>query len=152
MTENSVIFNRYEPADRAGCIDVFSSNIPEFFLDSEREEYAAFLDDLPGPYLTLRLSSSIVGCGGYALGEREGVADLCWGMIHSAHHGRGFGTLLTQARLDLAMQDPRVQRVALKTTQKTEGFYVRFGFKTEVMVRDGYGTGLHRCDMIRDVR
>ena len=133
------------------CLAVFSSNVPEFFLESERGEFAAFLSDLPGPYLTLRSSSSIVGCGGYALRKEDGVADLCWGMIDSALHGRGLGRLLTQARLDLALQDPRIRRVALSTSQKTVGFYERLGFRVESMERDGFGPGLHRCAMICDL-
>lgn len=140
------------PEDVAGCLATFSSNVPEYFLESERPEFEAFLSDLPGPYLTLRWSSSVVGCGGYALRAGQGVADLCWGMVDSRYHGRGLGTLLMQARLDLALKDPDVHRVALSTSHKTVGFYERFGFRTALVERDGYGPGLHRCDMILAAR
>lgn len=146
--QNEVVFSSFKGEDRMACLAVFSSNVPEFFLDSERAEFEAFLTELPGPYLTLRSSSSIVGCGGYAFGDREGVADLCWGMIDARYHGRGLGTLLTRARLDLALQDPEVRRVALSTSHKTVGFYERFGFRTLSTEPDGFGPGLHRCNMM----
>ena len=77
-------FRDYALADREGCLDVFDSNIPEFFSESEREEFVEFLQRLPGRYgVVVDSNARIVGCGGIAASraDPDGV-DLTWGMVH----------------------------------------------------------------------
>lgn len=138
----------YAPADRSACLAVFETNVPAFFLDPEREEFEAFLDDLPGPYLVLEDGRGrIVGCGGWAVEPGTETADLCWGMIRRDLQGAGLGRRLTEARLQEIREDGMVREVALKTSHLTAGFYERLGFVTEEVVEDGFGTGLDRCAM-----
>jgi ribosomal protein S18 acetylase RimI-like enzyme len=138
----------YTAADRGACLAVFDSNVPDHFVPPEREAFAAFLDDLPGPYLVVEdQTGAIVGCGGYAIVPETRTADLCWGMVTRGLHGTGLGRLLTDARLERIRADPRVREVALNTSQHTRGFYERRGFATERVVPDGFAPGLDRCDM-----
>lgn len=138
----------YTPQDRGPCLAVFDSNVPEYFRDFERESFAAFLDDLPGPYLVIEDDDgAIVGCGGYAVVPETRAADLCWGMVRRSLHGTGLGRLLTDARLDRIRRDPAAEAVALNTSQHTRGFYERRGFVTEKVTPDGFAPGLDRCDM-----
>lgn len=138
-------------ADFDACLAVFDSNVPDYFRDSERGEFEAFLRDLPGPYLVIEMASDVVGCGGYALRPDVGVADLCWGMIHRSLHGRGLGTVLAIRRLQLALKDEEVRAVELNTSQRTVGFYETLGFELLSVHRDGYSAGLDRCDMRLEV-
>jgi GNAT superfamily N-acetyltransferase len=138
----------YVPTDRAACLAVFQSNVPKFFVPSEREEFSAFLDALPGPYFVLESDTrDILGCGGYALAPGSSTADLCWGMISRALHGRGLGRLLLSERIARMSADPSVAAVALNTSQFTRRFYEQAGFITERFTPDGYAPGLDRCDM-----
>lgn len=138
----------YAPADLERCLRIFDSNVPAFFTPAERADFEAFLRALPGPYLVLEgEDGEIAGCGGYAVVPEEGRADLCWGMIRQDLHGTGLGRVLTEARLARARSDPAVRVVALDTSQHTRGFYERFGFRTVSVTPNGYGPGLHRCDM-----
>jgi ribosomal protein S18 acetylase RimI-like enzyme len=138
----------YTAADRPACLAVFDSNVPHFFVPPEREEFAAFLDDLPGPYLVVEDETGvIVGCGGYAVTPGTAVADLCWGMVDRARHGTGLGRVLLDARMERVRHDPAVDAVALNTSQHTRGFYERRGFVIERVEIDGYAPGLDRCDM-----
>ncbi|HEX2080597.1 MAG TPA: GNAT family N-acetyltransferase [Longimicrobium sp.] len=138
----------YTRADRDACLAVFDSNVPAYFVAAEREAFAAFLDGLPGPYLVVEDGAgAIVGCGGYAIAPETRTADLCWGMVARGRHGTGLGRLLLDARLDGIRADPRVDAVALNTSQHTRGFYERRGFVTERVVPDGFAPGLDRCDM-----
>ena len=68
-------------------------------------------------------------------------------MVRRDRHRSGLGRLLTEARIERAARDPRVNTVALNTSQHTEGFYLRFGFRTVEIVPDGYAEGLHRYEM-----
>ena len=136
------------PEDLSACLEVFDSNIPTFFQVEEREEFLAFLQNLPGPYLVvLDQAGEIVGCGGYALREDGRTADLCWGMVHGDRHREGFGDYLTRSRIDRVLQDPSVLELALNTSQKTTGFYENVGFRIIEVKEDGYGPGFHRCEM-----
>jgi GNAT superfamily N-acetyltransferase len=138
----------YTPADRAACLALFDSNVPDFFVEEERAGFAEFLDDLPGPYLVIvDEAGAVVGCGGHAVTPGTRCTYLCWGMVRRDLHGTGLGRLLFDARLDAIRADPGVDEVALDTSQHTRGFYEKRGFVTESVLRDGYAPGLDRCDM-----
>jgi len=138
----------YRIGDRDACLRIFDSNVPEYFDLSEREEFATFLDALPGPYHVLEApGEGVVACGGHALRPGEPIADLCWGMVRSDLHGRGLGRALTEARMAAAGRSASVRTIALNTSQRTTGFYERFGFEIIEVVRDGYRPGLDRCEM-----
>ncbi|MFW6200941.1 MAG: GNAT family N-acetyltransferase [Gemmatimonadota bacterium] len=138
----------YAPADRAACVAVFESNVPEFFVPAEREEFEAFLDDLPGPYLVLEdATGRVVACGGYAVGSGTATADLCWGMVLHELQGTGLGRRLTEARLARIRREGVARAVALRTSQQTRGFYERLGFVTERVAPDGVAPGLDLCEM-----
>ena len=142
----------YSATDYEACLAVFETNVPKFFGEAERTEYSAFLRALPGPYHVLvDATESVVGCGGYAMGEEVGVADLCWGMVRRDLHGRGLGRTLTELRIRAIRQDPLVAVIALNTSQHTVGFYKRLGFRTASVERDGYAPGLDRCEMRLDL-
>lgn len=143
----------YTPADRDGCLAVFDSNAPDFFVPSERAEFAAFLDDLSGPYLVLEDETGrVVACGGYAIETGRATADLCWDMVLRELHGSGLGRRLVEARLSRILEEGAAEAVALRTSQHTRGFYERFGFATERVVTDGFFPGLDRCEMRMEIR
>lgn len=143
----------YTPADRAACLAVFDSNVPEFFVTAERDPYSAFLDALPGPYFVLENESdAVVGCAGYALEPDTTEAHLCWGMVRRERHRTGLGRLLFEERLARIRADGLADVVGLDTSQHTRSFYEQYGFVTERVVPDAYAPGLDRCDMRLELR
>ncbi len=143
-----VEIREYRPEDFDACLVIFNSNVPRFFTDAERNAFTDFLHALPGPYLVLyNDAGTIIGCGGYAVDESANRCDLCWGMVHQSFHGRGFGKTLILERLSRARTDARIRTIALNTSQHTQGFYERLGFRTIEVIRDGYSPGLDRCEM-----
>jgi predicted GNAT family N-acyltransferase len=89
-----------------------------------------------------------VACGGCTVAADGTTAGFCWGMVDRALQGTGLGTLLTQARLRVAMAAPGVTRIRLDTGQHSQGFYARFGFRPVAVTPDGDGPGLDRWDMM----
>jgi GNAT superfamily N-acetyltransferase len=138
----------YTSADRANCLAVFDSNVPSSFTAPERPSFAAFLDELPGPYFVFENDhGDVVACGGYAL--VDGVkADLCWGMVKLDHQGLGLGRVMSEHRLKQIRAHPGVREVRMNTSQHTRAFYERLGFVTVTVTPDGFAPGLDRCDMI----
>ena len=137
----------YSPNDREACLAVFDSNVPEFFIPRERAEFAAFLDDLPGPYFVLEDERGVVAAAGYAVNPGAATADLCWDMVRGDLRGSGFGRRLTEARLERIRREGSVRAVTLCTSQHTRGFYERLGFVTLKVEPDGFYPGLDRYDM-----
>ncbi len=140
----------YHAEDRAACLAVFDANIPASFDLTERAEFEAYLDDLPGPYLVaVDDQGTIRGCGGWARGSDGSSADLCWGMVDPALHRRGWGRELTSARIADASRANGVRRIRLQTSQDTEGFYQRLGFVVVEREADGFRPGFDRLVMER---
>ncbi len=138
----------YRPDDLDACLDVFDSNVPESFDLDERREFIEYLQSLPGPYLVLTDDRGrIHACGGWAAAEESGCADLCWGMVRRSLQGEGWGRALTLARLEGIAAVPEWTRVALQTSQDTEGFYRRLGFVVVEREVDGFRPGLDRVVM-----
>jgi GNAT superfamily N-acetyltransferase len=142
----------YSPDDRIACLAVFDTNVPESFLTAERESFAAFLDELPGPYFVLAdEAGDVVACGGYAISTGTATADLCWGMVTRDRQGTGLGRLLVEIRLERIGADSSATDAALKTSQHTRAFYERLGFTTTRVVRDGIAPGMDTCEMHRPI-
>ncbi|MBX3477084.1 MAG: GNAT family N-acetyltransferase [Brevundimonas sp.] len=141
----------YEPADREACLALFDGNTPRFFDASERAEYDAFLRALETPYSVIEQGGRIVACGGHAVEADGTTAVLCWGMVDRGLQGTSLGRRLTQARLAAARATPGVTAVRLSTSQHTEGFYRRFGFRTLKVAQDGFAPGIHSHEMRLDL-
>lgn len=142
----------YQTTDREACLALFDSNVPRFFDGAERDGYAAFLDEMRWPYQVIERPDAqgrgrIVACGGHAVEPDGRTVSLCWGMVEQGLHGQGLGRTLTEARLAAARAEPGVTSVRLDTGQHTTGFYERFGFVIEGVVKDGYAPGSDRHDM-----
>ena len=88
----------YGPTDRDACIEVFRSNVPRFFRDHELADYLDFVDSSGGPYFVVLCDEKIVGCGGFGIRPDTDCADLCWGMVDRAEHGKRIGTFLLVSR------------------------------------------------------
>ena len=138
----------YSPTDLGACLEIFDTNVPEFFTELERAPFASFLETLPGPYLVLQdPGGRVVGCGGYAIEPGATKASLCWGMVRRESQRRGLGRRLVEERLARIRRDAGVTEVILNTSQHTQAFYESFGFVTESVIPDGFGPGLDRCDL-----
>jgi len=95
----------YSVQGAPACMDILEGNTPDFFLPTDQQELAAFLDDLPGPYLVVEEHGRIVACGGWAMDPEE-VADLTWCMVRREFQRRGIGPGLLQHRLEAIRAGP----------------------------------------------
>ena len=61
------------------------------------------------------------------------------------------GRTLALARLRQAEADPSIKRIALSTSQHTQGFYAGLGFQVARIVPDGHGAGIDAVEMEREL-
>jgi GrpB-like predicted nucleotidyltransferase (UPF0157 family) len=147
----SFVYRAYASGDADGCLAVFRSNTPDFFLAAGEEEFARFLDLPPGPFRVLVTEGgAIVACGGIAPKGSDLI--LCWGMVDRRLHRSGLGSALLRARLLLAFETYGPRSVRLSTSQRSAAFFARHGFAAEgEILPDHFGPGLDRHDLRLDL-
>jgi GNAT superfamily N-acetyltransferase len=136
----------YSAGDREACLEVLRSNTPEFFLPSDAEDFAAFLDRGPGPYVVLEEEGSVMACGGW-FEEGDQTAGLSWGMVRRAAHGKGLGKRLLNYRLERIGRDLNARQIILQTIPEVSGFFTRAGFEVVSVEPGAYGGVFDRIRM-----
>jgi predicted GNAT family N-acyltransferase len=145
-------FRPYTPADLEAVVEIFRSNIPKYFGPDEETGLRNFLNDPRCfDYFVGEHDGEVVGAGGIALND-DATVSLCWGMLRSDVIGRGHGRDLTAFRIRLAREKFGPLPIIISTSQHTQGFYERFGFRLTSHTPDGFGPGLDICKMRLDNR
>lgn len=146
---SAVYFSDYHSVDYDACLSLFDANCPTAFHPGERQDFDAFLLDLPGPYLLMQHQEfGLIGCGGYAFNQQQKSAELCWGMVHPKHQKQGYGKALLEERLARIKLNTEIKAVALCTTPDTVAFFTPFNFSVQQTTNNGFGEGVHQVDMI----
>lgn len=159
-----MLIRPYSETDKAECMAIFDSNCPKFFDPTERDMFLKWLDhqaDSSINYKSPTYTNSeadayfvlespvegLVACAGFYILKEEKEARLAWGMIHSEHHQKGYGTLLYKHRIDLIKKQWPQHLITLGTSQHTFEFYQKMGMKVMAVIKSGYGPLLDRYDM-----
>lgn len=132
----------------SACIDVMRSSIPDFFVAEDLHTFVTWLRARSCPFLVCRREEEVVGCGGYSVKLERDVGWLRWGMVRRDLHGEGIGSGLLRERLSRLI-DLQVRTVRVDTSQHSQGFFLRHGFKVLATHPDGYWHGHDRVEMIR---
>ena len=126
-------------------------DIPKYFGPSEEPGLREFLISTRGQdYYVIADNEVVIGAGGIALNDDDTVS-LCWGMIRKDHLGTGLGKRLTEFRIRACRARFGSRAMVTSTSQHTEGFYEKFGFRTVEHTPDGFGPGLDICKMRLDI-
>lgn len=153
MSDSHYIIREYTLRDKAACLTLFDSNVPQYFMSQERDEFIEWLDKTDrAPYYVLIENNKIVACGGIYVDSDKQIVGLAWGMVHGSRHKQGLGKALTVHRLEIMSQQFPDLDQHLETSQLTEAFYLKFGFETIEQIKDGFGPGLDNCKMRKVAR
>ena len=142
----------YNPDFYAVCLDIFQTNVPEYFNADEESAFSAYLLNHASHYFVLFNEGQAVACGGYDIERESHRASLVWGMVHRRLHGKGYGTSLLIHRLRALRTHQPDATLILDTSQNTYRFYEKFSFVVEQIIPNGYGAGLDQYDMTLDIR
>ncbi|GAB5487374.1 MAG: GNAT family N-acetyltransferase [Parasphingorhabdus sp.] len=140
----------YQIADKAACLRIFDSNVPDFFDMSERDLLSDFLDSPIGAYFVVERDGDVIGSGGFRKEDR-GQARFTWGMVHRKHHGDGLGQLLAEHRLLAIEKSGEYSEIEIHTTPKVAPFFKKFGFETRKVEPDGFAPGMDQVQMIKNL-
>ena len=140
----------YTPADKAACLAIFDSNMPQYFMPEERQQFEDWLDKEDREvYYVMTDNDQIVACGGIYIDTELNVAGQAWGMVLNSLHKRGYGKALTLHRIK--EMDARFSHLDqhLGTSQHTAPFYEKMGYTTVEVIKEGFGPGLDHYKMVR---
>jgi hypothetical protein len=139
----------YAHRDKEGCLRVLDSNVPDFFLATDRDEVAQFLEnlDLMGVryFVVETAAREIVAYGGVAVNDARD-ARMCWGMVRRDRHREGLGRVLLLLRALVAVK-LGARTASLATISRVAGFFERTGFEITGGEDDHYAPGMHRRDL-----
>jgi len=144
---SGLIFHPYAPRDLDACLDIFRSNTPRFFRLEELDEFRQFLENPQGAYLVAVQNNEVVACGGYAYHDGKQAVVLTWGMVRADLHKHGLGKFLLTERLRQIYIDFSETIVKIDTSQYSQGFFEKQGFKTDKIAEDFFAPGLHKVEM-----
>ena len=144
---SGLVFRPYIPDDKDSCINIFTSNTPNYFGVHELDDFRKFLDTLPCPYYVVTRNDGVLACGGDGVDNKKNTIVLAWGMARADLHKQGLGTFLLVERLKQIHRDFGETVVEIDTSQHSKGFFERFGFEAGSITENYYAPGLHRVDM-----
>lgn len=132
-------FRLYSPADFDTCVTLYASNEPDRVPEGYQPHLEQWLTDGQTLILIAESDGVPVAFGGVAYQNSYDVAALSFGIVHSQHHRRGFGTTLLTARLALLEPDSYGCTVGMEVTSASFSFHRRFGFQGYSVSRDERG-------------
>lgn len=138
----------YEEKDLDIAIGLIRLNTPKFFAKHEEQDFYDFLKNNIELYYVYAIEKKIIGCAGLNFSPDKKEAFLSWGMVHPEFQGKGIGKQMTNHRLEILKDMKEVKKIALKTSQFTDGFYAKRGFKEIKRVKDFWAEGLDLVEMV----
>lgn len=114
--------------------------IPYISMESAKKNVELALENKEARFLVAEVDGKIVGFASihFMKGRRRHIAGIGM-MVHDDFHGRGIGTKLMEALIDLADNWYNIRRIQLEVYVDNEPaikLYKKFGFEIEGRLRD----------------
>lgn len=142
-------FRPFTSDDLNAVVEIFRSNIPKYFGAEEESFLRDFLAEYPDDYFVGEVEGDLIAAGGVALNADDTVS-LCWGMVHADDLGTGLGRKLTEFRIEKSLDKFGGRPLVTRTSQHTQVFYEKLGFRLIAHNPNGHGPGIDLCLMRRD--
>lgn len=143
------MIREFTPADTDALLGLLRLNTPLFFAPEEEADYIHYLQKHIHSYYVLEENNTIVAGGGINFMEDGITARISWDMVSPDVHGKGFGSKLTQYRIEQIKTRPNIKTIEVRTTQLVHPFYEKQGFTLIETVKDYWAKGfdLYRMEM-----
>jgi len=139
------IIRPYQNNDFQDVMDIFKTNVPDYFDASEIQELSNYLLHEIEDYFVIISNDKIVGAGGINYDNDNITARLSWDFLDKHIQHKGAGTVLTQFRIQHVLKLKHIQKLIVRTSQFADGFYTKQGFQVKERVKDYWAPGF---DMI----
>lgn len=139
--------------DNEGLIKLLRLNTPKFFDPSEEKDFIEYLERHSENYFIIEDATTIVGAGGINYGFDNGeTVRISWDIIHPDKQGKGFGTKLTNHRINEIKKNLNIKKIVVRTTQLVHVFYKKNGFQLDKIEKDYWAPGFDLYQMVIEIK
>lgn len=147
MVDKEIIIRPYTPEDKIAVLGLIRLNTPKYFSKEEETDLAHYLDFEIEEYFVIQIDQIVVGSGGINFEEDKTTGIISWDIIHPEYQGKSLGGQLLQYRIDRLKNEDRIRKIIVRTSQLTNLFYEKFGFKVTEVIEDYWAKGYHLYKM-----
>ncbi len=147
MSENLEI-RTYQTEDKTRVLELLKLNVPEYFAESEIEDFANYLDSEIEHYFVAELNGKIVSAGGINFENNDKIAKISWDIIAPDFQGKGIGGALLAHRIEFLESFKTIEQVLVRTSQHAYKFYEKNGFVLKEVEKDYWAEGFDLYKMI----
>lgn len=133
------MIRRYEKGDTPQLLQALSSNMPTYFHPSEAEAFKCYLTQSTNYFVFLEEEKIVGGCGAEV---DDTTGKVSWSFVASSWQGQGIGNVLLRHCIGILQQDSQVQKIVVRTSQLTNRFFEKYGFKEQYREKDFWAPGL----------
>ncbi|PWH86727.1 GNAT family N-acetyltransferase [Brumimicrobium oceani] len=142
----------YQTKDKCKVVEIFKSNVPKYFAESELEDLKCYLGNQIEVYFVAEMNDEIIGAGGINFEDEKKTGIISWDFIHPNHQGKGIGSKLLQHRLELLKSMQNIDTINVRTSQLTFMFYEKNGFVLNKIQKDYWAKGYDLYEMNFQIR
>ena len=145
---NSPLIRDYTHSDKDSVLKLVQLNTPKYFAESEENDLSNYLQNEIDLYYVLEVAGKVVGSGGINFDDSMTIAVLSWDIINPEYQGKSFGSQLLNYRMSQIKKIRSVQKIIVRTSQLTDQFYMKHGFKTVEIHKDYWSKGFDMYFMV----
>lgn len=135
----------YEAKYFEDILVLFDKNTPQYFDHNERKDLESYLLNETEDYFVGIEKDKVVIAGG--INYETDWAIISWDMVEPNQQGKGFGSELTQFRIQF-VRKKGFQKIKVRTSQHTFRFYQKMGFELVQIKRDYWADGFDLYEMV----
>lgn len=146
-----MIIRKFQTPDTPRLLELLRLNTPDYFSESEEDDFVYYLKHEIEHYFVLLVDDKITGCGGFNLSEDQQTGKISWDIFHPEIQGKGFGTALTNYRIERMKEIDSIKKISVRTSQLVYPFYAKFGLELKEIVKDYWAAGFDLYRLEADV-
>ena len=110
-------------------LNLFNDKEPRYFDKAERSDFKNYLRNERELCFVVLVDEIAIACGGINFSTQKKYTEIIsWDIVNPNYHGLGIGKSLLLYRVQLLKQTEGIQKVVVRTSQHTYGFYQKMGF------------------------
>lgn len=146
MIENLTI-REYILNDKDKVLAILKLNVPEYFAESEIQEFEDYLKYKIEQYFVAAMGDEIIGAGGINFEDNGKSAKISWDFIDPKFKGKGVGQSLLKYRVNFIKSNYNAVTIKVRTSQLAYKFYEKNGFSLKEIEKDYWATGFDLYSM-----
>lgn len=126
---SAIVIRKIKQEDKTSLVQIMKNNVPQYFAETEVDDYADYLENEVQDYFVAVLDDKIIAGAGINYDRDKQLAKISWDVVDTGFHHQGIGTLMLNHRLDIISNKKNIKSIIVRTSQHAYAFYEKHGFK-----------------------